>query len=92
MHYRCISCEELNTLHTEKAITLVDVRSQESFATAAMPNAIHINYDNFRPFIKATPKTTPIVIYCYHGHASQDLATNVYRFRLPRSLQLRWRL
>ena len=51
-----------------------DVRDAGSFAQSHMTGAQHLTQRNLGELITGTTKRTPILIYCYHGNASQEYA------------------
>ncbi len=51
-----------------------DVRDSASFDTAHMAGARHLTQRNLAEMIAGTSRRAPILIYCYHGNASQDYA------------------
>ncbi|WP_257166171.1 ankyrin repeat domain-containing protein [Bradyrhizobium sp. SRS-191] len=51
-----------------------DVRDQASFKAAHMAGAQHLTQRNLSELITGTARRTPILIYCYHGNASQEYA------------------
>ncbi|MGJ4995375.1 ankyrin repeat domain-containing protein [Bradyrhizobium sp. HKCCYLS3077] len=51
-----------------------DVRDQASFSTAHITGAQHLTQRNLSELIAGTTRRTPILIYCYHGNASQEYA------------------
>lgn len=51
-----------------------DVRDQASFNAAHMAGAQHLTQRNLSELIAGTARRTPILIYCYHGNASQEYA------------------
>ncbi|CAL75719.1 putative thiosulfate sulfurtransferase; Rhodanese-like domain/ankyrin repeat domain protein [Bradyrhizobium sp. ORS 278] len=51
-----------------------DVRDQASFNAARMAGAQHLTQRNLSELIAGTNRRTAILIYCYHGHASQEYA------------------
>ena len=54
--------------------SVVDIRDPQSFANGHMPDALNLNNDNFASFLDKTPKTTPVLVVCYHGVSSQQAA------------------
>lgn len=50
--------------------TFLDIRDPMSFANGHIEGAFHLNNDSINPFLANTPKETPLVIYCHHGHSS----------------------
>ncbi len=51
-----------------------DVRDAASFAQAHIDGAQHLTQRNLSELITTTAKRTPVLIYCYHGNASQEYA------------------
>jgi thiosulfate/3-mercaptopyruvate sulfurtransferase len=51
-----------------------DVRDAGSFAQAHITGAQHLTQRNLSELITGTTRRMPILIYCYHGNASQDYA------------------
>ncbi len=69
-----ISVADTKQLFEEKEPLVVDVRDENAFNAGALPNAQHVTTSNFRAFRKANDMNQPVLIYCYHGNASQDMA------------------
>jgi thiosulfate/3-mercaptopyruvate sulfurtransferase len=55
-------------------VVILDVRDAASFHHSHIPAAVNVHQDNVFPVLQATPKEQPVLIYCYHGHASQTYA------------------
>lgn len=55
----------------ETGATFVDVRDPASFEAAHIPGAFHLSDANVEAFVARTDKTQTVVVYCYHGNASQ---------------------
>jgi rhodanese-related sulfurtransferase len=51
-----------------------DVRDQASFNEAHIAGAQHLTQRNLSELITGTTRRTAILIYCYHGNASQEYA------------------
>lgn len=51
-----------------------DVRDAASFAQGHMAEARHLTQRNLSDVIGNTARQTPVLIYCYHGNASQEYA------------------
>ncbi len=74
-HINCISVDEAESLmDSHENVLLLDCRDAQSYCRDHHPRAIHLNDFNLRAFLKHTPKDIQLVIYCYHGHTSQDKA------------------
>jgi thiosulfate sulfurtransferase len=55
----------------EAGATFVDVRDPASFEAAHIPGAFHLSDANVEAFVAKSDKTHTVVVYCYHGNASQ---------------------
>lgn len=58
---------------------VVDIRDPQSYANGHMPQAIHLNNQNFARFMEETPKDQPVVVVCYHGISSQQAADMLHQ-------------
>ncbi len=56
------------------ALGLFDVRDLTAYRQGNIDGAIHLTQGNFAPILKRLPRTTPVILYCYRGHASQTWA------------------
>lgn len=64
----------------KKAITLIDVRTPDEFATGAIEGAVNIPLDDMRAQLDRIPAGKPIVLYCGVGLRGY-LASNILRQR-----------
>jgi rhodanese-related sulfurtransferase len=58
-----------------KALALFDSRDQTTFSKSHIVGADHLTEQSFGDVISTLPKEIPIMIYCYHGNASQVYAS-----------------
>jgi len=72
--FRRIGVVEATPLLERGDLLLLDVRDAGSFETAHIDNARPISSANLASVINATSKSRPILVYCYHGNASQEVA------------------
>ena len=72
--FQRISVQQAKQLMSEKLSVIVDVRDVNSYRAGSLPDAQHVNLSSFPRFRKTTDRALPILIYCYHGNASQDMA------------------
>lgn len=72
--FQCISVDEAEQIVQQKNVLVLDMRDARAFCTGHHPRAIHLDDGVLRPLIRNTPKQVPVVIYCYHGNASRDMA------------------
>ena len=72
-NFKRISTTDANELILRQSY-LIDIRDQNSFNTGHMDNAINLNDENIESFINEADKKIPTIVYCYHGHSSQNAA------------------
>ncbi|MFC3608328.1 thiosulfate sulfurtransferase GlpE [Stutzerimonas tarimensis] len=73
--YKRISVAEAELLLSEHDnVMLLDMRDALTYCQNHDPRAIHLSDLNLRTMLKSTPRDMHLVICCYHGHASQDMA------------------
>lgn len=72
--YQCISVQEAERMIREMDVLVLDMRDSRFYNMGHFPNALHLEDSNLRMLLKHTSKDVPILIYCYHGHSSQDMA------------------
>lgn len=53
-------------------VSIVDVRDPQSFRSGHITDALLLDNNTVQSFIENTPKTTPVIVYCYHGNSSQQ--------------------
>ncbi len=52
-------------------ILVLDSRDPDNYELARIPNARRLSADNLDTLLVSTARTTPVLLYCYHGNASQ---------------------
>lgn len=52
-------------------VLVLDSRDQASYDLAHIPGAQRLDGGNLDTILINTPRTTPVLLYCYHGNASQ---------------------
>lgn len=72
--FKRISVDEAELIAQQKNVLLLDMRDANAFCAGHHPRAVHLSDTNLRKLIRHTPPKMPIVIYCYHGNSSQDMA------------------
>ena len=71
----CISVNEAEYLmDSHENVLLLDCREARAYCAEHHPRAIHLNDLTLRTLLKNTPREVQVIIYCYHGHSSQDFA------------------
>lgn len=85
-HFQRINpAEAANHIRRSRAglqpLALFDSRDMDSYAKAHIKGADHLTERDFGQAIIDLPKNTPVMIYCYHGNASQIYASMFTDFR-----------
>lgn len=70
-------------LDTHDNALLLDMRDARAFCQGHHPKATHLSDVNLRTLLKRTPSTVHVLICCYHGNASQDMAKLFADFGFP---------
>lgn len=63
------------------ALAVFDVRDPARYGAGHIPGAEHLTEAGFLGAARRLPKTTPVLVYCYHGNASQTYAQMFADFR-----------
>lgn len=69
-----ISIAATHELFARGELLILDMRDELSYGLAHIETAKHVSSANVDSVIFGTPKTMPVLIYCYHGNASQIYA------------------
>jgi thiosulfate/3-mercaptopyruvate sulfurtransferase len=72
--WRRVNVAKTQTLLQQQSLLIFDVRDPASFAAGRIGPARHLSDANLEQVLLGTPKTQPLLIYCYHGNASQTYA------------------
>lgn len=63
-----------------KSFAILDVRDAKSYAESHLDGARHVTDAEVPGILAGLPKTTTVIIYCYHGNASQSYANTFASF------------
>ncbi|HET9958320.1 MAG TPA: rhodanese-like domain-containing protein [Polyangiaceae bacterium] len=69
--------------HSPTSIAVFDVRSRKDFDARHVEGARHLTESTFPEVLREVAKSTAVVIYCYHGNASQSFAAMFADFGFP---------
>lgn len=67
-----ICADQARTLLARSGVLVLDARDPVDFARGRIDSAVHVGSDTVLPIVSRTPKSVPVLIYCYHGKASQE--------------------
>jgi thiosulfate sulfurtransferase len=72
--FKRISINEAQQMIDSQQVAIVDVRDAQSYQQAHIDGACHLDNNTIEPFLTATEKHMPVIVYCYHGNSSQQAA------------------
>ncbi|MFO1370247.1 MAG: thiosulfate sulfurtransferase GlpE [Marinagarivorans sp.] len=78
---RISAAAALERLAQHPEAQLLDIRARADFNQGHIPGAAYFTQDQLPLMAKRLSKDTPILIYCYHGNASQTFAQFFIDFR-----------
>lgn len=81
---RISAAEAVSMLAADPPPTVFDVRDGASFQRGHVAGAAHLSQDRFPAWLQRLDKAAPVLIYCYHGNASQVFAQMFADFRFAR--------
>ena len=83
--FQCISpVQAVELLRPEVSLNFFDVRDLVSYRQGHIEGAAQLSEERVLAWIKRLPKEQPLLIYCYHGNASQTYAQMFSDFRFQR--------
>ena len=74
MNYQNINVEQCAQLIQDHTPLILDCRDVKNYQSGHLDNALHVHDGLKESLIKRGDKQRCLLIYCYHGHASQHLA------------------
>ncbi len=73
-HFHRIDSHEARQLMQGPDLVLLDCRLQADYQQEHIGGASPLGSSNIETYLTATPRHTPVLIYCYHGNSSQVYA------------------
>lgn len=71
--FRRITPQQAQALR-EQGAQVVDIRDPDSYALARIRGSQRLDNHNLADFIATADLDAPLIVTCYHGHASQSAA------------------
>jgi len=75
-----LSAAEAEALLKRPQLRVLDVRDANAFARDCIPGAVHFDGAKLDQAVRSKTKDEPMLVYCYHGHASQTYAQTLADF------------
>ena len=72
--FEMISLDDAKDIIKDKDSLILDIRDEASYDNSHYPNAIHLSNQNFDKVIEKTDRKKTILVYCYKGISSQNVA------------------
>jgi ankyrin repeat protein len=72
--YENISIEQAQQLLDSGTCTVYDIRDDRSYEQGRIPGAQRFSDQQIRQLRKTEQRNAPVLIYCYHGNSSKDIA------------------
>ena len=85
MTYQCISIDQAAEIIEAGGAAILDIRDPQSFAHGNIVGSVNVSNDNVQEVVDSLDKSTPVVIYCYHGNSSKSAAEYFYNLGFEKS-------
>ena len=72
--FEMISIDDAKDIIKDEDSLILDIRDEASYSDSHYPNAIHLSNKNFNKVIEKTDRKKTILVYCYKGISSQNVA------------------
>ena len=76
-NFEMISPEEAEHILEDENSSIFDIRDEVSYKNSHYSNAIHLTNENFSKIIEETDRGKTILVYCYKGISSQNVAQHL---------------
>ncbi len=80
MKYQEISPKQAMDLLQDKEPMLLDARDATSYKDGHIEGAMLVHDGLLEQIVRKRAHGTPVIIYCYHGNSSKDLAELIANF------------
>jgi len=74
MNFKEISIADAQKMIATQELLLLDRRDAQSYLAGHVQNAMLVHDDLIESIIKKRDRSKPVVVYCYKGNASKELA------------------
>lgn len=72
--FKHISAEQTQESLDNDSVTVLDIRDPQSYELAHIDGAQRLDNASLPSFLSNTDKASPVIVYCYHGISSQQVA------------------
>ena len=72
--YKRIDISEAKELIINSKVTIADIRDTGSYQEGNILDSINLSDQNIEEFMETADRSTPLLVYCYHGNNSVGAA------------------
>jgi thiosulfate sulfurtransferase len=72
--FKSIAVSEAKQLISDAQPLILDCRNLKDYQAGHIDNAMHVHEQLRDSLLRKGEKQKPLLIYCYHGHASEHMA------------------
>ena len=80
MSYKDLQVEQLESFLQQPNVIVIDIRDRYSYNAGHLPGAKNITGPTMSNLIQQRKNQPPVLVYCYHGNSSRDMAGIISRF------------
>lgn len=73
--YKNISIKNAQPIINDESSIVIDIRDEQSYLRGHLPRAVRFHERSVIRMRKTPQRHSPVLIYCYHGNSSKDIAT-----------------
>ena len=79
MSYEDLHVNQVEGFLQQPDAIVIDIRDIRSYRAGHMKNALHIDGPTMGLLIRQRKNNPPVLVYCYHGNSSRDMAEMISR-------------
>jgi thiosulfate sulfurtransferase len=80
MSYQELRVNQLESFLQQEGAVVIDIRDIHSFKADHIKGAMHIDGPTMGNLIRQRKNNPPVLVYCYHGNFSHDIASMIVGF------------
>ena len=80
MSYEDLYVSQVEKFLQQPGAIVIDIRDVHSYKAEHMKNALHIDGPTMGNLIRQRKNNPHVLVYCYHGNSSRDMAEMICRF------------
>lgn len=80
MSYEDLYANQVEQFLEQPGSIVIDIRDLHTFRSGHIKNALHIDGPTMGQLIRQRKENPPVLVYCYHGNSSRDIAEMISGF------------